>query len=245
MAEAILKITKTHPRLTWLTDMPGSRRVPPRTVELLSKIQDMGQAQGFVQDSGLEVLENIKRFTISVNSVSVAQPEGLDNYYAPQIVLPKIDCDVVPIGSALMNCLLPKTENLTEAEGVFQKFQAMVLSFSEKMEALPFACITGYKTKDPSHNLDNRGFRFFFSPNPDILYGRIKDMLETFHAMDSPSTESTKAEELVSRFLELKFCMHGEESIGHSLLEDIKVYEKSDTTLPDTTLVDTTLIDTR
>ncbi len=228
-----LIVTNYHPLLAWLAGLTRSRTVPAHVAKQMANLKSPEQAQAFVASAGLQILTETRRAAPSANSVSVAAPESVDEYYAPQIVLPKIDCPDVPSGTALMNVLLPETSDPAGSEKIFQEYQAMVLAFSHKLEALPFACITGHKmTAPPPHDLYLRGFRFFFSPQPDCLHQRIYEILNTRHKMIAARNNAEEARRLAVIFLRLKFCAYEGGEIGHSLLEDVKFTEFG------TTLVD-------
>lgn len=215
-------ITKWHSRLAWLTNIDKSHRVPAETVKQLAKSITLEEAKNFVTSTGLKTTKI--RASESCHSISIAPPEGFEEYYGPQIVLPKIDCPEVPIGSVLMNVLLPPISDPVEAERVFQNFQTMVRTISKKLDALPFACITGHKCKKEEyrHDLFLRGFRFFFGPEPDVLYQRIFEILTCFSNMFVTS-DANERQQLAAEFQRLKFCQYEGKRISHSLLEDVKL----------------------
>ena len=102
----------------------------------------------------------------------------------------------------------------------FVQFQAIVLTLVNRLESAPIATITGHKKLDPAHELDQRGFRFFFSPSPAGLYQRI---LESLRLKIQLSAEGSARYEAALRYQELKFCPDAQgKTIGHSILEDIK-----------------------
>jgi hypothetical protein len=178
-------------------------------------------AQAFVREAGLRVADGDKRCTRSANQIPLLPPAGIDEYYGPQVVIPRIDCEEVPLGSALINCLVPGLEDPARAEKVFSAYQGVVNAFSKRMEALPFACITGHITENPPHDLYLRGFRFFFSPRPEKLLASIRRILGAYQAFRESRKMSSERIELAKRVHDLKHCLIGEELIGHSLLEDI------------------------
>jgi len=212
----------SHPRLDWLRSIRGARSVPAHVVRQISGLIGVEYAQAFVKGAGLEVVDKVKRFTRSANSVTLLPPAGIDEYYGSQIVIPKIDCEEVPLGSALLNCLVPALSDFAWAEKVFSVYQGIVKAFSIKLEALPCACITGYKAEDPLHDLYLRGFRFFFSPQPEKMLASIRRILDVYQALRENGEMPTERRDLAKRVQELKHCRMGEELIGHSLLEDIK-----------------------
>ncbi|MEA3493828.1 MAG: hypothetical protein U9R38_05525 [Candidatus Margulisiibacteriota bacterium] len=240
-----LNISKSHNTLRWLDRTNKNRRIPRKIVRELSALKTMEQAQAFVESAGLRVMTEIKRFSRSVNSVSVRPPGSLDaliptrlelEYHAPQIVLPRIGCDEVPFGTVLVNCLLPRIDKGPTAETIFREYQSLLRAIISRLDARPFACITGHKTDNPSHALDYRGFRFFFGPDPGPLFERIRSMLEsniTLFSFDEngPTNESKKLAISIQNSL---FCVSNGQRIGHSILDDIKLHS-----------FDTSLIDLR
>lgn len=230
MAHTLI-ITKSHPRLSWLAETNRNRRVPPHVAREMSSLDTIDRAQAFVAGAGLMVQARIRRVSDSANAVSLAPPEGFNEYYGPQVVLPRIDLELIPSGTALMNCLLPEITDPASAEQVFKQYQEMVLTFAGRVEALPFACITGCATKDPLHDLHLRSFRFFFGPQPDAFFPRISETLQTWQALYDNSNRSEKVG-IAEKIQELKVYHSPAGKIGHSLLEDIK------STLGETVLVD-------
>lgn len=233
-----LNIKRSHPCLTWLTRrVQLSTKVPEKVARELAQLRTMDQAQAFVRTAGLDVLSEIRRESNTVNSVSVAPPEGLveDEYYALQIVLPKVNYELFPFGSLLMNCLLPPISDKEKAIEVFQAYQAIIQRFCKKLEALPFACISGIKYEGQEnlpHDLYLRGFRFFFSPNPAPLFTRISSMIEIYLSLEENYNHNISSPNLAREFQELKFCKVGDKDMRHSILEDVMTYPL------DTVLVD-------
>ena len=221
--------------LTWLTRAGMGRRVPTRVVAELSTLQDMEQAQAFVRSAGVEVLEAHTRRSATTNPVVIAPPVSPDEleYFTPQVVLPTVECpEIIPFGTVLINCLLPKIDGPSNAETVFKEYQAIVLALCDRLAALPFACITGHKTLEPSNPLSLRSFRLFFSPQPEGLYQRILRKFELYQQIASREAPGSR-KDAATEFQELSFCETATgERIGHSLLEDIK-FAASDTTLVD------------
>ena len=204
----------------------------------MSGLKSHEQASAFLKSTGLNVSERQMQQTRTANAVTVTLAESLpalNRYHDPQIVLPKIDCELIPFGSALINCVLPGTSTASEGERIFQHFQSVVLAFSNKLESLPFACITGHITENPQHNLDFRGFRFFFGPKPNFLFERISTMLETIIELQEAVIKNAPLEirfEIADKYQRSKFLDSKGQLNGHSILEDIKSYNF------DTTLVD-------
>jgi hypothetical protein len=230
---ARLRITNSHPRLAWLNSAKLPSLVPQHVAQQLAAIKTMPQAQDFVRSAGLNVVSETERLSRSATSVTLTQPfEPIDTYHGPQIVLPKIDCPDVPAGTALMNCLLPEIENTFVAERIFRVYQHMVLAFCDKLESRPMACLTGHKISDPKHDLYLRGFRFFFSPDPNQPFDRLSKILQAFYGMTLPSNDAAARRRSVLEYQDLKFCMMAEGKVGHSLLDDVKFYS-ADTTLVD------------
>lgn len=243
MSAEIFVTTKSHPSLTWLTAKKESRQVPEDVVQQLSEVKTMEQAQAFVQSAGLSVMTGTRRFTESVNSVTVSPPQSLHsigceqidvNYHGPQVVLPKIECEEVPPGTVLMNCLLPNIEDNAKAEEIFNEYQAFVLAFSIRVKALPFACITGYKLPPPHpHNLYNRSFRFLFSSQPDIFYKRIHTMLSNMHTLyllDRDGKPTKESRDLSWEIVEARYFVSEGAKIRHLLLNDIRLADTRTTT---------------
>jgi hypothetical protein len=228
-----LEITKSHPRLDWLRGIQRTRRVPSHVAQQMSGLKSMEQAQDFVRKAGLKVLTDIRRSSDSVNSVTIASFQEQDTFYRPQIVLPQVDCAELPFGSAMMNFLVPEISDRAGAERIFEAHQKMVLAFSEKVKALPFACITGRKMNETPHDLYSRGFRFFFGPAPDRSYKRILELLQAKAPLFSPDSSREEREAAATACQKLKFCKINGQKMGHSILEDVKFYDLPITTLAD------------
>jgi len=231
LAKYGLKIATTHPQLNWLTAQQRSRTIPQQAAKKLAGITDLDSAQSFLQHAGLEVLSHIKRISSSVVSVSIAPPKGFDEYYGPQIIFAQIESVEIPRASVLMNCLLPKPASEAEGEKAFNYFQRALLTLADKLEALPFACITGFKTEHPQHDLFQRGFRFFFSSASDQFYPRLRILLEAQEKIFN-STDREAARRAAEALQHLKFVATDTSSVGHSILEDIQLMT------PETVLID-------
>lgn len=242
MAPLTFQVTRSHPLLHWLTAANiRNRAVPETTARNLSRLVTFEQAAEFIKSAGLEIVAGERRVHASANAVPVAPPklvsslEGAE-YFGPEIVLPAIALREVPFGTVLMNCLLPQIEDQLTAEKIFRAYQEMILSFSQRLDAIPFACITGYKTKMKArpHALYHRGFRFFWSPEPDAFYQRILTSLNAMHDLMSLPREAPQKERhrLIDIIQGSKFCRVGERRVGHALLEDIK-FQTEETVLVD------------
>ncbi|MFA4906205.1 MAG: hypothetical protein WC645_06845 [Candidatus Margulisiibacteriota bacterium] len=221
-------ITNSHPRLSWL---PKAQAVPEHIARQMAELRSSADAQDFVSAAGLKVRVERRGQTETAFSVYLDPMESNYPSFRSQVALTRVDAPEVPVGSALINCLLPEIEDLKDAEGVFRRFQESVLAFSKRLEASPFAVIAGHKTQDPPHDLFSCGFRLFFSPRPDVLFERISDLLSaSLRLRELPTPEEKRAQaELLTN---LKFCRIGGQQIGHSLLEDVKP-QSFDSTLVD------------
>jgi len=218
------KITSSHPRLGWLAGQTRySRTVQVKTIEELSRLTDVKRAASFVRSSGLTVVANRESDYASAIYVSPPENHMESSYHTPQIILPRLDCEETPFGTVLMNFLLPDAENPSDAENIFLGCQDIVLKFCDRIKASPFACITGFKTDAPKHDLYLRGFRFFFSPKPDELFLRMIAVLKAYQDLTSP--QQISSEELQSKagmLQRLKFVPYQGREIGNSIIEDIQ-----------------------
>jgi len=186
--------------------MTRNKKVPPKVAEELSALSNMDKAQEFVESAGLEVLTNLRRDLDIVYLIPINSPECLTgysssnlDYFAPQVSLPKIECREIPFGTLSANFILPSICS-SEAKKVLQEYQEIFITLSERLQAAPFAYITGYKTEVPLHELDMLGFRFFFSSEPDKVYRRISKILKTLDNLRMKN--GITPEQLAQDFLE-------------------------------------------
>jgi hypothetical protein len=244
MKKQELIIVKSHPCLKWLSESGiKSHQVPSAIVKELSKLKTMEAARDFVESAGLSVQKETGRKARLSDAVSVAPPQDVKEinqktvkYVAPQIVLPKTECNEVPFGTVLMNCLLPETKDISDAEHIFREYQDIVIKFCKRLKTLPFICITGFKKEEPRHDLDFRGFRFFFSPRTDEFFEIMVDILKKFQSAFAVSKSETAGAQqkmqAVKKLQKAKFCEVAGKKIGSSILDDIK-FQASDTILVD------------
>jgi hypothetical protein len=158
--------------------------VPENVAGELSQITNAWHAREFVKSAGLTVIKFGPR--PAAFGVDIDVPEELKQiagesstieHLRPQIVLPTAG-DVIPPGTVLMNILIPDISDAARVEEIVMKYQEMTIKLANRLNARPFACITGYKQKKKMHlSLYELGFRFFFSGQPDDLYGRINLLL--------------------------------------------------------------------
>lgn len=230
--DCTFSVAKSHSRLIWLVNSGiANRAVPAQTVRELSAAVTHEEVRRFVESSGLQILSGEMRQHPSANAIAIASPKvvsipGDAKYFDPEIVFPKVDSLEVPFGTVLINCLLPHVEDVDAAETIFRAYQEMILAFSRRMDALPSACITGYKSRMEGrpHDLYHRGFRFFYSPEPDMFYDKIYASLKAMQDLvslpdDAPSSERHR---LVGIIQGAKFCKVEGRQVGHAILEDIK-----------------------
>jgi len=232
MAGSIYSITRAHARVNWARGK--NHKVSAEMTRELSGIKSLVQAEMFVKAAGISVDKVVS--SKSAYAIWAAPPECLRplgektlEFHSPQIVLPRVDCTKIPFGTALLNFLVPKIEDKSEAEVAFGEFQKAVLKFSDRIGAGPFACITGYKGKEEpearNHDLYYRGFRFFFGPEPDALFKYIQETLEIWEAIhlhESKETATDKMKQIEKR----RSCWANKEKIGHSIIYDIKLEER-------------------
>ncbi len=220
MPKYAFDVVKTHSTLTSIAAPGKTRVVPAHVANELSQIDSPEAAGVFLTSAGLEEPKDTDRSSNTAYTVTMS--DCSDQYFGIQVVFPKIHCDLIPAGSLLVNCLIPDV-NIFEAERILGLFIRKIEAISNKLEASPFACITGNKTGGPLNALHLRGFRFFFSPDPDPLFKRIKDGLDAMAQLGSPPAGTTRMA-LADRVQNLKFCESASGIIAHSILEDIKTY---------------------
>jgi hypothetical protein len=230
MSRYAFNIVRGHPLLNWLSCQAGHHVVPQHVAERLSRLGNIDQARRFFKTAKLDVSFSEGRTTESAFGVKLVPPEGALPYHGSQIVLPRISTPEVPFGSALMNCLIPKGLSVKEGRETFRQFQKALLILADELESGPFACITGYKEKHPGHILDNRGFRFFFSPKPDKIFNRIELILtmyqDLFQKSSQPPEEKIRNSDLMlqlqSKLTALRLATSPDGSpLRHPFLENI------------------------
>jgi hypothetical protein len=120
-------------------------------------------------------------------------PEAYRSYCSPQVKFPRFAGADLPFGTILLNCLMPPVEQLESAERIFHVYMDMVAKLSEALGTCPSACYTGIKAEgtESPHDLYNRGFRFFFSPQPEKLMAAV-DYILTLCAQDKPATQAER-----------------------------------------------------
>jgi hypothetical protein len=222
------KITNSHPRLAWLAGQTANgRTIQGKILDELSRLTEVKKAASFVKSSGLAVATS--RESDHASAIYVLPPENVNfesakesAYHSPQIILPKIGCPVTPFGTMIMNCLLPENENILGAESDFAQYQEIVLKLCGRVNAFPFACLTGFKLDSPRNDLSLRGFRFFFSPQPDqmfLLMVKILNIYETFSSKESGPEEKRLQYKLLDNY---KFIIDEERPIRNMVIEEIK-----------------------
>ncbi|MBU1026537.1 MAG: hypothetical protein KKA31_02285 [Candidatus Margulisbacteria bacterium] len=227
----LLRIVNSYPGLSFSREL--GRKMPAQVKAQIAGLNDHDAARQFVESAGLNTLPGLKRITKTAFSVSLTPPSLLGaaevtdiNYHGPQVVLSRIDCVEIPLGTVLVNCLMPKIESLSEAEIFFGRFLNVINTLANRLRSNPFALITGLKYKSPQHELDQRGFRFFFSPEPDSTYQTILNILklwkELYAAIDEERPRDEKIN-LADQVQTAKFCTTASGKMGHSILEDIKL----------------------
>ncbi len=224
-------IAKSHGTLTWLAKIAGSRRVPQEICQELSNITTTKLAEAFVQSAGIRIITQSRGHSQTIVAAKAAPPEYLEKkalpklkfeYHGPKIVFTRKEHKGVAFGTALLNILLPEIKDRSEAEENFKGYKNFVLALSRRLEALPFLCITGHKISDPPHDLFLRGFRFFFSPEPDELYEIIRNRLE----LDC-KWQNTVGKEQKDWLIKFQ-----DSARGHQLLDDAQL-QSYNTTLVD------------
>lgn len=229
MNTAVFSIIKHHPRLEPFCGVNQNRKVPRHVAEWLSNPRSGESLRAFVENAWFSVLDHRQKMSDNSCSVFINPPEGVEELHAPEIVFPLHEFPDIPFGSVLMNCLLPHLNNLAEAEPVFLKYQAMVLAFSQRLEAFPTVCIIGHKTGEPAHELDLMGMRFFFSPKPGRLNARICKILNASHALVTLRGGETIAErieianEKIRLSTEMQRLKCSEDGTALPLLNDVRM----------------------
>lgn len=228
MAGLIYSITRSHVRVNWARGR--NHKVSAEMARELSGIKSLEQAQRFVKAAGIsvdKVVSSKSAFAIWVTPPECLRPFGERNleFHSPQIMLPRIDCNEIPFGTVLINCLVPRIEAKPQAEAVSTEFQKLVLQFSNRIGASPFACITGYKGREEpkidAHDLYYRGFRFFYSSEPDALFEYITDTLDLWESVYLSNNEKAIAEKRM-QIEKRRLCWVNRERIGHHIIYDIK-----------------------
>ncbi|MBU0574343.1 MAG: hypothetical protein KKH83_07715 [Candidatus Margulisbacteria bacterium] len=224
----MLSITKSHPLLSWLRSSSiKTHRTPQHIASALSGLTTHKQARDLLEKHGLNC-QPCERLSETAFAVYLTPPESptehndISFYSGAQIVLPKTFCDIVPRGTVLMNCLLPKIHDRDQAARTFLQHQKAVLALCQGLEAFPFACITGHKNEDPQHDLFYRGFRFFWSSAPENLLERMQSVLKLYLLLEEENCEAATLRQAARDIQDLKFCLADNKLIGHSVLEDIK-----------------------
>lgn len=236
-SSTVLIFTRSHPRVNWARG--PQCRVPSTIVAELSKLKTLSHAQAFVRSAGIETIGQGSGSSATAHGVRVMPPDALDlldkanvHFHSPQVVLPTIGCGTVPFGTVLINCLLPKIEEEARALALFGRFQYLVNRLSERLAANPFACITGFKTReDGKHELYYRGFRFFYSSRPNILYKRIELQLRNWISFRLGADEKGNPDRR-KQIEGIRSCLVGGRMIEHSILDDATP-EDADTVLVD------------
>lgn len=228
MARYAFEIVRSHPMLGRLAAPGKCRVVPEATAQRLSQVDSIELVKRFMVDVGIEGEAKVNDISRTAYAVNVSDADN--SYYGIQVIIPRVGCELVPFGSLLINFLIPDVE-VNEAERILGVFNDKLAVISQRLGAYPFACITGNKTNEPpEHDLCLRGFRFFFSPNPGVLYERINEVFCT-KASFGKAPKGERAS-FAMRIQELKRCEVEGGAIMHSFLEDIKAYPTG------TTLVD-------
>ena len=237
---------RSLPKQTWLPELRNrNRKIPARVAKELSNLPTMRRAQEFIESAGLEVLTDIQKDLEIVYLIPIHSPECLTGfnssnleYFAPQVFLPKIECKEIPFGTVSANFILPSVCS-SESKRVLQEYQEIFIALSDRLQASPFAYITGYKTKVPLHELDMLGYRFFFSSEPDKVYKRILKIMQTITAFRTRTGPKTP-EQLTKDLSDLIWCKFNglpkehpfyRRKKGHPMLADLGFNE-------DTMLVD-------
>ncbi|MBN2057425.1 MAG: hypothetical protein JW782_01330 [Candidatus Saganbacteria bacterium] len=235
-----LSIVNSHPLLGRLNQRSLSRTIAGPACQRLRQINGPEAAWDFLSLLGLNLDLVIKGATPSAIFVNLEALAGQDRYFTPQVIFNLVDSLDFPREAILVNCLIPDLGSETEATAVLSYYHTIIETISNGLSAMPFACITGFKQKQPGNDLALRGFRFCFSSRPDTAYSRIMKILITSARFDDLKAEHlsgkpvdhNRSKELATELLDMKWVRTAEGVIGLSLLEDIKMM-RAETTLVD------------
>ena len=195
------EVTHLHSLLSWMGGQtPGTNVVQEETVATVQGLVTSTTPREALMEfldtpPPLQVLQVTRHFERDVNdlrgldrddpalTINVEPPAEVTSLlnreaaitHSPNIVFLRKTTDIFPIGTVLINVLLPSIENQTIAERVFRAYQGTILAIFEKLKAAPFACLTGLKLPgaNTKHDLYTRGFRFFLGPDPQASYPEI------------------------------------------------------------------------
>jgi len=196
-------------------------RVPANTAETLSQLDSEEKVLEFMNKAGLNILEIdqlSEGFLLKIGLPAEIQEliGEKEDYYCPQIKIPTFASTDMPFGTVLINCLVPPKENSGEARKIFSAQLEIVDRLADALGANPSCLYTGIKgnIKTQPHELHNRGFRLFFTPQPNQLQTRINGILDLYQ---TNPTNKAERRALYSQKINARYC----NDRLHPVLEDV------------------------
>lgn len=202
--------------------------VPAETAHALSQLDSQEKVLALMEKAGLNILEIDElsdAYLLKIGlPAEIQQLIGEDeSYYCPQIKLPRFASEDMPFGSVLMNCLVPPTENQASAKKVLSAQAEILEKLANLLGANPSCVATGIKSdaETSSHEYYNRGFRFFFSPQPSQFQARVNSILNLYQ-IEKPSTRAERMK-LYQDKVNARYCQDLESGQlrPHPVLEDV------------------------
>ncbi|MBU0501935.1 MAG: hypothetical protein KJ811_01655 [Candidatus Margulisbacteria bacterium] len=202
--------------------------VPENKGNELAQLSSKDEIRELMAKAGLNVLE-IDELE-GANVLKIGLPEEIqaligekEDYYCPQIKLPNFAGEDLPFGTVLMNCLVPPVEDQAVAERILSAQLDILDKLSDALGANPSCYYTGIKNKSatPTHELNNRGFRFFFSPQPNKIQAKVNNILDLYQT--KPEDKITRRE-LYSKKVKSRYSIDmgtGQLRL-HTALEDVQ-----------------------
>ncbi|MFC1511390.1 hypothetical protein ACFL5U_03285 [Candidatus Margulisiibacteriota bacterium] len=183
--------TVQHLMTYWLASRPGPRIVCPKTIGTINKIQNKNDMLAFATTRGLvpchdglskSVGHLVKRrddaFVLNLRVTAdyvinreTGEPTEVEQ---PQLVLARPEQNVVPVGTLLVNFILPSSIDPASKAYIFSRFQQVMIKFSTLLGTYPAYCLTGIVTRTSD---SNRSFRLFWSPPGNGLLSLIENIL--------------------------------------------------------------------
>jgi hypothetical protein len=193
----ILTTVKSHHAFNWVKGLNLPNKIPPAVTTRVMKAHDPEAVEALAREICYGPLPiRAIEITNSIYAVEIAHP-AIGQDPAVRLTLSMDISGQVPFGSATLRFSLPRTEELTEGQKIFARYQSLTGEICRHFfSAAPFAAIMGYEVEQGLHIYSERGFNLFFSSNPGQLYDKISSILDIKVNIKQRENELQTSEEL-------------------------------------------------